>query len=210
MVQMRRKDYRNPATTRLLKAIEVGLRFRFLIFEGRSKFRPKAMGHPLVKYEELKADISELLVEMDLILREAVQANLRDPDFLIQIWEKDRQNYVKEMDDLWEVVLKKLYMASEEVLEAEEGEIFERKRVEFVNALTDLREKIEKMNREFTAHALSCLIKAVGLDLKDEPTLSAAGLDNGTTTAGRVSSPELSRPDLNEEAPQSVEPPRIE
>jgi len=199
IVQMRRKEYGDPTTTRLLKAIEVGLRFRFLVLEDQSKFRPEAMGHPIVSCEGLKSEIVELLVELDLILREAVQANLRDPEFLILIWGKGREDDVKAMDELWEVTLRRLYMASEEVLNARDDDSFSGKRSEFINALIEFRGSIGKMNREFTGHALSCLIKVAGLKLEDQSAANRAGPENISTAAdtGEVAP--------RQDAPQGVE-----
>ena len=43
-----------------------------------------------------------MLGQMDLILREAVEADLSDPAFLILIWGKKQEKKVQDMIDVWE------------------------------------------------------------------------------------------------------------
>lgn len=86
VVQMITREYGDPFTTRLLKAISAGLRFRFLVLEEGSEFRLDKLGHPIVNCSDLQKKISELMGQMDLIFREAEEANLSDPEMLIAIW----------------------------------------------------------------------------------------------------------------------------
>jgi hypothetical protein len=157
VVQMRTKEYGDPESTRLLKSISVGLRFRSLVLEEESPFRPEKLGHPVVTAADLKAKVSEMLGQMDLILRECVEADLSDPALLILIWGKGQEKKVQDMLDLWEMTRKRLYTTADEVLSSGDDESFRRKRENFIKALQAFGEDIETMNREFTSRVLTLL-----------------------------------------------------
>ena len=135
IVQMRTKDYGDPESTRLLKAISVGLRFRSLVLEEQSPFRPEKLGHPIVTAPDLKTKISEMLGQMDLILREANEADLSDPAFLIAIWGRGQEKKVQDMIDVWEVTRIRLYASADDVLMAAEDVSFRQKKGKFIEAL---------------------------------------------------------------------------
>jgi len=157
VVQMRTKDYGDPESTRLLKAISVGLRFRSLVLEDESPFRPEKLGYPVVTAADLKTKVSEMLGQMDLILREAIEADLSDPALLILIWGKGQEKKVQDMLALWEMTRKRLYTTADEVLSSGDDESFRRKKENFIKALQAFGEDIETMNREFTSRVLTLL-----------------------------------------------------
>jgi TIR domain len=157
VVQMRTKDYGDPESTRLLKAISVGLRFRSLVLDEQSPFRPEKLGHPIVTAPDLKAKISEMLGQMDLILREANEADLSDPAFLISIWGKGQEKKVQDMIDVWEVTRIRLYATADDVLMAAEDVSFRQKKGKFIEALQYFCDDVESMNREYTARILTLL-----------------------------------------------------
>jgi hypothetical protein len=157
VVQIRTKEYGDRLTTRLLKAISVGLRFRFLLLEDQSEFRPEKLGHPVVLAPDLKAKISEMFGQMDLILREPIEADLRDPDLLILIWGQGQESKVQGMMDLWEKTRKQLYAAGDEVLNAADDGDFKDKKEKFIHALTGFCSDIADMNRQFTSRVLLLL-----------------------------------------------------
>jgi hypothetical protein len=149
VLQMRTKDYGDPESTRLLKAISVGLRFRSLVLEEQSPFRFEKLGHPIVTAPDLKAKISEMLGQMDLILREANEADLSDPALLILIWGKGQEKKVQDMIDLWEITQKKLYGAAGDVLTADD-ENFRKRKENFTKVLQEFSHDVEVMNRELS------------------------------------------------------------
>ena len=157
VVQMRTKDYGDPESTRLLKAISVGLRFRSLVLEEQSPFRPEKLGHPIVTAADLKAKISEMLGQMDLILREANEADLSDPAFLILIWGKGQEKKVQDMIDVWEATRIRLYATADDVLMAGEDVSFRQKKEKFIEALQSFCGDVEIMNREYTSRVLTLL-----------------------------------------------------
>jgi TIR domain len=161
VVQMRTKDYGDPESTRLLKAISVGLRFRSLVLEEQSPFRPEKLGHPVVTAPDLKAKISEMLGQMDLILREANEADLSDPAFLILIWSKGQEKKVQDMIDVWEATRIRLYATTDDVLMAGDDVSFRQKKEKFIEALQDFCGEVEIMNREYTSRVLTLLLNYV-------------------------------------------------
>jgi hypothetical protein len=117
-VEMRSKRYGDRRTTQLLEAISVGLRFRFLVLEETSEFRADRLGYITIDEKMLKPKIGELLLQMDLLIRDAEAAQLRDPDLLELIWGKgkEREQVVKEMLETWTKARDDLYTSARAVL----------------------------------------------------------------------------------------------
>ena len=157
VVQMRTKEYGDPLTSRLLKSISAGLRFRFLVLEDQSDFRPDKLGHPVVTAPDLKARISEMLGQMDLIMRDASEANLSDPALLILIWGPGQEKKMQDMMEVWERTAKQLYAAANAVLDSADDVEFKRTKTDFIGALKSFCADVEEMNREFTSRVLSLL-----------------------------------------------------
>jgi hypothetical protein len=157
VVQMRSKEYGDPLTTRLLKAISVGLRFRFLLLEEQSEFRPEKLGYPVVTAAELKAKVTEMQGQMDLILRDAVEADLRDPALLISIYGPGQEVHVQEMMDVWERSRKRLYEAMDTILKSADDNGFKGKKQQFIEALAAFCREVEQMNCEYTSRVLALL-----------------------------------------------------
>ena len=101
------------------------------MLEEQSPFRPEKLGHPIVTAPDLKAKISEMLGQMDLILREANEADLSDPASLILIWGKGQEKKVQDMIDLWEVTRIRSMRAADDVLMADEDVSFRQKKGKF-------------------------------------------------------------------------------
>ena len=116
VVQIRTKEYGDPLTTRLLKAISVGLRFRFLLLEEQSEFRAEKLNFPTIEPPELKAKIVEMLAQIDSIIREAGEADLSDPDLCITIWGKGQEQKLEDMMKLFDAVREQLNLSAQAVL----------------------------------------------------------------------------------------------
>jgi hypothetical protein len=157
-VEMRSKRYGDQLTTQLLEAMSVGLRFRFLVLEEESEFRADRLGYVTMEEKDLKPRVGELLVQMDLITRDADAANLRDPDFLELIWGKGRESeqVVKDMLDTWTKARDELYATARAILSPDTVPFAQRK-VRFVAALEQFSEWTEEMNREYTSRTMTIL-----------------------------------------------------
>jgi TIR domain len=205
LVQMKTKDYGDPYTTRLLKSINVGLRFRSLVLEEESEFRWEQLGYPSVLPSQFKDRIAEMLMEMDLILNEVAEANITDPSFLIRVWGKGNESKVKQMIDTWEVSLNELHAAADGVLNSIDDSGILRAKGPFLTALRRFSEDVETMNGEFTARVLHLLAEKMENALKfyeapylvshdknvsNMKNINAGDLENGSSVAnGRDMSP---------------------
>jgi hypothetical protein len=161
IVQMIVRHYGDPLTTRLLSAISIGLRYRFLLLEPESKFNSDKLAYPLTmnpsaELDALKSITRELLSEMELVLRDANEANLLDPSLLELIWGAGSGDQVRRMMGDWETARSRLYLAAQNVLGASGADSTERKRL-FLDALCGLKSETERMNREYTLRALHAL-----------------------------------------------------
>ena len=179
VVQMRSKEYGDPLTSRLLKAISVGLHFRFLLLEEQSDFSPEHLGHPVVTLADLKSKIVEMLGQIDLILRDVVGADLQEPELLILIWGKGQEKKVQDMMEVWERSRQEFYAAAETILNLTDESGFRGKKEAFIAALTAFCENIQQMNREFTSRVLSLLAaqiqKKIGHVEPDKKVVGNAG-----------------------------------
>jgi hypothetical protein len=179
IVQMIVRHYGDALTSRLLSAISVGLQFRFLFLEDKSKFRPATFNFPLSMDVSKEADawksaVTELLVQMDLVLREARDQHLMDTDLLDKIYGSDGGPRVQELMGIWEAARVKLYAAAQQVLTSSASE-FASRQAGFREALKDLCEKTKIMNRDYTLRALQAITKEIGpLGDIDPPAVSDA------------------------------------
>ena len=166
IVQMIVRHYGNALTTRLLSAISVGLQFRFLFLEDDSKFSPTKFDFPLSmeaskELDVWKSNVTELLGQMDLILREAQDQHLMDTALLARIWGSDAGQNVQDMMGVWDAARGKLYSTGQLVLTSSEAE-FPTRKAPFKEALKDLCVKTEVMNREYTLRALKAVTEEIG------------------------------------------------
>jgi hypothetical protein len=159
VVEIKSKEYGDKETTQLLNAVSVGLRFRFLVLEQDSEFTPQNLGFPVMTLDVLKPKVAELLSQMNLILRDARQAGLENPQILRRIWNEDAEK-VQEMLVVWERARGSLYLAADQVLHGTDAD-FADKKAAFIGSLTNFCEETETMNREFTAKVMHLLAEII-------------------------------------------------
>lgn len=166
IVQMIVRHYGNPLTTRLLSAISLGLQFRFMFLEDDSKFRPAKFEFPLSievskERDAWKSNVTELIGQLDLLLREARDQHLMDTNLLAKIYGAEGGQNVQQMMGVWDAARARLYSAAQQILTSSEAEFTARK-TPFIDALTDLCAKTEVMNREYTLRALKAIADEIG------------------------------------------------
>jgi hypothetical protein len=181
IVQMIVRHYGNALTTRLLSAISIGLQFRFLFLEDDSKFRPAKFEFPLSmevskELDAWKSNVTELIGQMDLLLREARDQHLMDTELLARIWGAGGGQNVQQMMGVWDAARARLYSAAQQVLTSSEAEFSDRKSP-FKDALKDLCAKTEIMNREYTLRALKAVAEEIGGSRNDSSHPSASRLE---------------------------------
>jgi hypothetical protein len=105
---------------------------------------------------------------MDLILREAQDQHLMDTTLLTRIWGPDAGQDVQDMMGVWDTARARLYSTGQSVLTSSEAEFLARKGP-FKEALKDLCEKTEVMNREYTLRALEAVTEEIGGPRENAP-----------------------------------------
>jgi hypothetical protein len=169
VVEIKTRDYGDQVTTRLLKAISVGLKFRFLVLENQSPFTPESLSYPTVKMKPL---VNELLQQMNLILRESRDARLEDPDILKRIFGEGGAVIVESNMRTWDDASTKLYQAANSLLGAGDPDSPTAKDP-FLKALVHFAKATESMNREFTSKALKALDEEITRRIGIAPKLCA-------------------------------------
>ncbi len=166
IVQMVVRHYGDLLTSRLLGAISIGLQFRFLFLEGNSKFRPAKFDFPMAvdvskEMDAWKSAVTEMIGQMDLILRDAQEAHLMDVDLLDKIWGPGAGPRVQGMMGEWESSRAKLYSASQQLLTSNASDFAGRQEPLRI-ALRELCAKTAVMNREYTLRALRAVTEELG------------------------------------------------
>ena len=84
IVEIKYKDYGDPTTTMLLKAISIGLQYRFMFLEGKiSEFSPDNFNATM--QEDLRGKIAQMTQQLDYLLWYSRDAGLRKPENILQI-----------------------------------------------------------------------------------------------------------------------------
>ena len=148
------KDYGDSKTTKLLKAISIGLRYRSLFLESTSPFCPRLVGFYLGK--DLRPAVAELWQELQILLADAKQAKLDDPELLAAIYNNEPHLKIDELATVWAEAENNLNKITHEVMGIDDDKVAAIKPA-FMAALKQFCDQTEKMNREFTASALRAL-----------------------------------------------------
>jgi hypothetical protein len=129
------------------------------VLEQDSEFTPQNLGFPTMTLDVLKPRITELLSQMNLILRDANQAGLQNPQILRRIWNGNAAK-VQDMMAIWERARADLYLTADQVLHATDANFADKKAI-FISSLTKFCDETEMMNREFTAKVMHLLAETI-------------------------------------------------
>ena len=175
IIEMKTKDYGDEDTTRLLRAVSLGLRFRFLVLEEKSEFTPAKLSFPVITREMLMSKVTELLAQMNVILRDSQTAGLAEPSLLQIIWGDDGATKVGQLMAIWNDAHSDLYTKAHQLLACATDD-FEERREKFLRALHAFCDQTEEMNREYTSRALHALAERT-TSLIERPIPPRASLD---------------------------------
>jgi hypothetical protein len=159
VVEVKSRDYGDPTTTMLLKAISVGLMYRFLFLERDSQFSPQTMEATLPRH--LRAAVSELIQELDYLLWMSEDAGLSKPANMLLIYGQFRRGELETRFRGWETLKADLYSNALQVLRASTEEQLEAAKASFVDSLTVFCASTVEMNREFIGNVLRLLQEVV-------------------------------------------------
>jgi hypothetical protein len=174
IVEIKTEHFGDKQTSRLLNAISVGLRFRFLVLEDSSEFTPTKFGFPTLKAPAVKQTVGRLIAAINDILRDAQEANLHDPALMEMIWGRDGALNVQSMMEIWEKSRLALYSSADALLRANSKEVEDiaganSPRVRFIESLKTFCATTETMNKDFTLRSLAVLTNSVEDALKLSP-----------------------------------------
>ena len=135
---MRRNDFGDERTTRLLKGLGLCCRFRFMFFENLSEF--SARNFSIRSGSEALEKARRLIRELNLLTRESTEANMDDPivwEDLIGDWKT-----IKKMYETYQPIEEDIRKAAAQLFVSNE-------QLETERAKSDLVSAIEKLEGEF-------------------------------------------------------------
>jgi hypothetical protein len=152
----RRSDFGNETSTKLLKALGLCCRFRFMFFEFRSEFSPEVLTLHINPYE-IRESTRKLLRELNLIQRDAMEAQLNSAiDWLDLVERKD----LEEMQRLYAPIDVKIRRAADAVLSASDDAILPAHQA-MIAAISELSGAFAERNAQ--------LVKRLGLAVSTIP-----------------------------------------
>lgn len=158
IVEIRYKDYGDPTTTMLLKAISIGLQYRFMFLEGKtSEFSPNSFNATL--QPGLRGKIAEMIQQLDYLLWYSQDAGLNEPESILQILGDLPTGEIDRKSKIWEEQKSNLYAAARKML-ATDDQLLQNK-VEFVTVLQAFCDSTRVLNEDFTSKVLLALGRIV-------------------------------------------------
>lgn len=163
IVEIKYKDYGDPVTTMLLKAISIGLQYRFMFLEGRtSEFSPNRFNATL--QQDLRVKIAEMTQQLDFLLWCSHEAGLDKPESIAQILGDMPVGELDRRSEVWENAKRELYAIARKMLAAADDRELLRTKVEFQMVLQSFCESTRLLNEDFTAKVLIALGRIVSGD----------------------------------------------
>ena len=162
IVEIRYKDYGDPTTTMLLKAISIGLQYRFMFLEGKtSEFSPNSFNATL--QPGLRGKIAEMIQQLDYLLWYSQDAGLNEPESILQILGDLPTGEIDRKSRIWEEQKSNLYAAARKMLATDDQQFLQNK-VEFVAVLQAFCDSTRVLNEDFTSKVLLALGRIVSGD----------------------------------------------
>jgi hypothetical protein len=156
VVEVKSRDYGDPTTTMLLKAISVGLMYRSLFLEGKaSQFSPVRIRATLPK--DLPKAASEMLQELEFILWVSTDAGLALPENMTTIYGSFERGELERRFKEWDKLKAGLTSSALQVLRAANADELEAAKAAFEDCLMSFCETTAPMNKEFLSHVLHLL-----------------------------------------------------
>jgi hypothetical protein len=161
-------EYGDTLTTKLAKAVDLGLRYRSLFLEQKSPFSP-----PIVRIifdkEKLRKTVKDMWRELQHLLTEMRQSKLDDPELVIAIYGNDPHEDLDALARIWTQAEAGLSKLTHDFMAAPDDQIMAMKGA-VLTALREFCDKTERMNQEYTARALRALEEQITLDNRALPT----------------------------------------
>ena len=173
IVEIRYKDFGDPTTTMLLKAISLGLQYRFMFLEGMtSEFSPECFNATLP--DEFRGKVAEMTQQLNYLLWYSNEAGLRRPDSIILLLGEQATGEIESRAGKWEDAKAKLDAAADTVLASADDKALLQNKPQFVATLKEFCESTRMMNQEFTSKTLSTLETIVSHDADPQSKVERA------------------------------------
>ena len=155
VVEVKARDYGDPITTMLLKAMTVGLIYRSLFLEDDSQFSPQTIRATLPR--DLPKAVSELLQELDYVLWMSTDAGLSLPrNINILLRGLERGGLERRVNE-WERQKLNLTASALEVIRSKDETQLIAAKETFEDCLREFCESTVPMNEEFLSNVLDKL-----------------------------------------------------
>ena len=159
IVEIKYKDYGDPTTTMLLKAISIGLQYRFMFLEGKtSEYSPNSFNATML--QDLRGTIAEMIQQLDYLLWYSQDAGLNKPESILQILGDLPTGEIDRKSGVWEDAKSKLYAAARKMLASDDRDLLQNK-AEFVTVLQAFCDSTRVLNEDFTSKVLLALGRIV-------------------------------------------------
>jgi len=160
IVEIRYKDYGDPTTTMLLKAISIGLQYRFMFLEGKtSEYSPNSFNATML--QDLRGTIAEMIQQLDYLLWYSQDAGLNKPESILQILGDLPTGEIDRKSGIWEDAKSKLYAAARKMLATADDRDLLQNKAEFVTVLQAFCDSTRVLNEDFTSKVLLALGRIV-------------------------------------------------
>jgi hypothetical protein len=173
----RRHDFGDRDSTRLLKALALCCRFRFMFFEKESEFSEEALS--LRDPSEMKEWARKLVKELNLMKRDALESELENTGAWRFFIEPAR---LLKMNNDYKPIEAKIYDAAQKILDSNESTLVGAKD-DLVNAIHELDANFRERNAQ--------LIRDLGGEVSRLP-------DNAQSSTSALSTLPISREMLNQ------------
>jgi hypothetical protein len=157
---LRSRDDGDSETTILLKAMEVGLGYRFMFLEQTSQFSPavfRATSLAAFKERTLK-----MLIRINLLLQISEQYGLNEARTILDILGVEASDEVDEMYKTWNREKALLYAAAKEVLKL--NVVSNADKDKFIQVVSSFGEHTNTMNLNYTTAVLALLQERIEME----------------------------------------------
>jgi len=168
IVEIRYRDFGDPTTSMLLKAISIGAQYHFMFLEGKaSEYSPETFNATL--QDELRGKLAEMIQQLDYLLWYSRDAGLRKAGNILHILGEVKPGEIEERAAAWEDAKAKLYASAQTVLGSKSDQELLQNKIQFVRVLKAFCDSTRTVNEDFTAKVMSALGAAVSG--KDAPRM---------------------------------------
>jgi hypothetical protein len=150
---LRPRDHGDHDTTLFLRAMEVGLGYRFMFLEALSDFSPAVF--QTEDLQDFRKRVVRMINSLNLLIHTSKAYELDNPKSIIMIIGRDVTEKIEELYTTWNTKKHALYEAAKSIIIADNISYVDR--TAFISVLNTFCESKRGMNRDYTTRALHSL-----------------------------------------------------